>query len=109
MLVRLIIETMHLDARGIHYEQGKTVASVRRGDILKGRNWKHLDWGCMRENILEDSVTGIFLLVHDGPGHWVVEGAAHGVQGQAEAIEQHTGELMKPVEDDFNCLFMLQI
>ena len=42
----------------------------------------------MRENILEDIVTGIFLLVHDGPGPWVVEGAAHGVPGQAGAIEQ---------------------
>ena len=42
----------------------------------------------MRENILEDSVTGIFLLVHDGPGHWVVERAAHGVPGQAGSIEQ---------------------
>ena len=71
-----------------------------RGDILEGRNWKHLDsdhWpelGCMRENILEDSVTGIFLLVHDGPGHWVVKRAAHGVPGQVGAIEQHTGELL---------------
>ena len=53
----------------------------------------------MRENILEDSVTGIFLLVHDGPGHWVVEGAAHGVPGQAGATEQHTGEL-NLFEDD---------
>ena len=50
----------------------------------------------MRENILEDSVTGIFLLIHDEPGHWLVEGAAHGVPGQAGAIEQHTGELLKP-------------
>ena len=56
----------------------------------------------MRENILEDIVTGIFLLVHDGPDHWVVEGADHGVQGPAVAIEQHKGELMKPFEDDFN-------
>ena len=77
MLVRLNIDTAHLDARGIHYEQGKAGASVR-GDSLEGRNWKHLDsdhcpeLGCMRENILEDSVTGLFLLVHDGPGHWVV-------------------------------------
>jgi len=94
MLVRLTIETTHLDARGIHAEQVQTGAFVR-GDIL-GQNWKHLDsgqgpeLGCMRENILEDSVTGIFLLVHDGPGHWVVKGAAHGVPGQAGAIEQHT-------------------
>ena len=101
MLVRLTIETTHLDARGIHSEQVQTGAFVR-GDILEGQNWKHLDsgqgpeLGCMRENILEDSVTGIFLLVHDGPGHWVVEGAAHGVPGQAGAIEQHTGELLKP-------------
>ena len=29
MLVRLIIETMHLDARGSHYEQVKTGALVR--------------------------------------------------------------------------------
>ena len=107
MLVRLNIDTTHLDARGVHYEQGKAGPSVR-GDILEGRNWKHLDsgqepeQGCMRENILEDSVTEIFLLVHDGPGHWVVEGAVHGVQGPAVAIEQHTGGLMKPVEDDFN-------
>ena len=93
MLVCLNIETRHLDARGIHHEQGKTGASVR-GDMLEGRNWKHLysgqgpELGCMRENILEDSVTGIFLLVHDGPGHWVVEGATHGVPGQAGAIDQ---------------------
>ena len=50
----------------------------------------------MRENILEDSVKGIFLLVHDEPGHWVVGGAAHCVPGQEGAKEQHTGELMKP-------------
>ena len=74
-----------------------------RGDILEGRNWKHLDSGqgpelCfMRENILEDSFTGILLLVHDGPGQWVVEGATHGVPRQAGAIEQHTGKLMKHV------------
>ena len=49
---------------------------------------------CMQENILEDSVTGIFLLVHDGPGHWVVERAAHGVPGEAGAIEQYTGKLI---------------
>ena len=91
MLVRLTIETTHLDARGIHSEQVQTGAFVR-GDILEGQNWKHLDsgqgpeLGCMRENILEDSVTGIFL-VHDGPVHWVVEGAAH-VPGQAGSIEQ---------------------
>ena len=59
--------------------------------ILEGRNWKQLDSRqepelcCMRENILEDSVTGIFL-VHDGPVHWVVEGDAH-VPGQAGSIE----------------------
>ena len=70
-----------------------------RGHYLEGRNWKHLDSRqgpelcCKQENILEDSVTGIFLLVHDGPGHWVVEGAAH---GQAGAIEPHSGELFKP-------------
>ena len=89
---------MNLEAGGNHYEQGK-IGPFVRGDILEGQNWKHLDsgqgpeLGCMRENILEDSVTGIFLLVHDGPGHWVVEGAAH---GQAGAIEPHTGELLKP-------------
>ena len=66
MLVRLTIETTHLDARGIHHEQGKTGALVRE-DILEGRNWKHLDsgqgpeLGCMQKNILEDSVTGISL------------------------------------------------
>ena len=93
MLVRLIIETMNLDARGNHYEQGK-IGPFVRGDILEGQNWKHLDsgqgpkLGCMRENILEDSVTGIFLLVHDGPGPWVVEGAARGVPGQGGSIEQ---------------------
>ena len=49
MLVRLTIETMHLDARGSHYEQVKTGALVR-GDILEGRNWKHLDSGqCHRD------------------------------------------------------------
>ena len=41
------------------------------------------------------------LLVHDGPGHWVVEGADHGVPEQAGAIEQHTGELMKPFFEDY--------
>ena len=41
--------------------------------------------GLYARDILEDSVTGIFLLVHDGPGHWVVAGAAHGVLGQAGA------------------------
>ena len=55
-----------------------------RGDILEGENWKHLDSRQIWENI----VTGIFLMVHGGPGHWVVEGAAHGVPGQAGAIEQ---------------------
>ena len=51
--------------------------------ILEGRNSKQLDSRqepelcCMHENFLEDSVTGIFL-VHDGPGHWVVERAALG-------------------------------
>ena len=93
MLVHLTIETTHLDARGIHSEQVQTGAFLR-GDILEGQNWKHLDsgqgpkLGCMRENILEDSVTGIFLLVHDGPGPWVVEGAARGVPGQGGSIEQ---------------------
>ena len=38
-------------------------------DILEGRNLKHLDSGLYGRGILEDSVTGIFLLVHDGPGH----------------------------------------
>ena len=37
--------------------------------------------GLYARDILEDSITGIFLLVYDGPGHWVVEGAAHGVPG----------------------------
>ena len=91
MLVRLTIETTHLDARGINYEQGSKGPSVR-GDILEGRNWKDLgsglgpELGCMWENILEGSVTGIFL-VHGGPVHWVVEGDGH-VPGQAESIEQ---------------------
>ena len=44
MLVRLIIETMNLDARGNHYEQG-TTGPFMRGDILEGQNWKHLDSG----------------------------------------------------------------
>ena len=49
MLVRLTIETTNLDARGIHYEQGKTGPLVR-GDILEGRHWKHLDSGqCHRD------------------------------------------------------------
>ena len=53
-------------SRRIRYEQVKTGALVR-GDILEGRNWKHLDSGqgpelvCMREKILEDSVAEIFL------------------------------------------------
>ena len=49
MLVRLTIETTNLDARGIHYEQGKTGPLVR-GDILEGQHWKHLDPGqCHRD------------------------------------------------------------
>ena len=49
MLVRLIIETMHFDARGIHYEQGKA-GSLVRGDILERRHLKQLDSGqCHRD------------------------------------------------------------
>ena len=40
--------------------------------------------------------------MHDGLVPWIVEGAAHGVPGQAGAIEQHTGELLNLFEDDFN-------
>ena len=89
MLVRLTIETTHLDARGNHSLRKYRQVHLCEDDILEGQNWKHLDSGqgpelvCMRENILEDSVTGIFLLVHDEPGHWVVERAANGVPGQA--------------------------
>ena len=49
MLARLILETMHLDARGIHYEQGKAGPLVRV-DILEGQHLKHLDSGqCHRD------------------------------------------------------------
>ena len=41
----------------------------------------------MREIIVEDSVTGI-CLVHDEPDNWIVEGAAHGVPGQAGGTDQ---------------------
>ena len=49
MLVRLIIETMNLDARGNHYEQGK-IGPFVPGDILEGQHLKHLDSGqCHRD------------------------------------------------------------
>ena len=49
MLVRLNIDTTHLDARGIHYEQEKAGLLVR-GDILEGLHLKHLDSGqCHRD------------------------------------------------------------
>ena len=41
---------------------------------------------CAREQVRRQCHR--FYLVHDGPGHWVVEGAARGVHGQAGLIEQ---------------------
>ena len=53
--------------RRIRYEQVNT-GSLVRGDILEGRNWKHLDSGqgpglYAREHFREDSVAGSFWLL----------------------------------------------
>ena len=70
----------------------RTVPWVR-GDILEGRNeTSGLKAGTRaglyaREHFRRQCHRDLFL-VHDGLVPWIVEGAAHGVPGQAGAIEQ---------------------
>ena len=69
LVVGLSILRIYFSRRG-RYEQEKRGTLVR-GDILEGRNRKHLDsgqgpeLGCIQDNILEDSVTGSSWFIMD--------------------------------------------
>ena len=64
----------------------KRLGHLVRGHISEGRNWNHLDQSCavcernLSRHCRKDPP--------DGPDNWVVDGAAHGVPGQAGARVQ---------------------